>query len=66
MIQVTITSCVMLALIQTLIKEIQRRILPTIIKSLSQVYYFAFAEAVVGFLTALGRKYKKIFMSIAA
>lgn len=44
----------------------QERILHAVIESMSQVYYFALAGAVVGFSAALGMKWENILISIAA
>lgn len=54
------------ALVQSLSKEVQGRILHAVIESMSQVYYFALAGAVVGFVAALGMKWEKIMMSATA
>lgn len=54
------------ALIRSLDKEVQERVLHAIIESMSKVYYFALAGAVVGFLVALGMKWEKLLMSMPA
>lgn len=54
------------ALIQTLTKEVQGKILHAVIESMSQVYLSALAGAAVGFVAALGMKWEKITMSATA